>query len=87
VVTIIAPYDNFPDSGPYTDLDANAYSQSGAISKWAVYVDGQLYAYANGAPLLQMWVPTPLGYHTIGVNAWDKTGAVGISVVHVTRTY
>jgi hypothetical protein len=87
VVTITAPYDYYPDAGPYTNLNANAHSGNGPISEWAVYVDGHLYAYANGAPTLQMWVPTPMGLHVIGVNAWDHTGAVGVSEIHVTRTH
>ncbi len=87
VVAITSPYDYFPDAGPYTNVIANAHSGNGAITEWAAYVDGVLYAYSNGSPTLQMWVPTPMGLHTIGVNAWDGTGAVGVAVVHVTRTY
>ena len=54
---------------------------------WAVYVDGVLYQKYTGSSSLQAWVPTPLGLHAIGVNAWDNKGGVGVNVVHVTRTY
>jgi phosphatidylinositol-3-phosphatase len=87
VVAITSPYDYFPHAGPYTNVLANAHSGNGNITRWAVYVDGSLYAYANGAPTMQMWVPTPLGQHLIGVNAWDTSGAVGVATVHITRTY
>ena len=87
VVAITSPHDYFPDAGPYTNVIANARSGNGPITEWAVYVDGRLYAYAHGSPTLEMWVPTPMGLHTIGVNAWDGTGAVGVALVHVTRTY
>lgn len=86
-VTITSPYDYYPNAGPYTYVIANGHSGNGAISKWAVYVDGKLYAFASGSPSLQMWVPTAMGPHTIGVNAWDVNGAVGVALVHVTRTY
>lgn len=87
VVTITSPYDYFPDAGPYTDVFASAHSGNGPITEWGIYVDGRLYAYASGSPSLQMWVPTGMGFHTIGVNAWDGTGGVGVAAVHVTRTY
>ncbi len=86
-VTITAPYDYYPNAGPYTNLQANATSSNGAIKAWAVYVDGVLYQKYSGSSSLQAWVPTPLGLHKIGVNAWDVKGAVGVSEVHVTRTY
>jgi len=86
-VTIASPYDYFPDAGPYTNLKATAASGNGAISACAVYVDGVLYKKYGGSSWLQCWVPTPLGLHKIGVNAWDQKGAVGVSEVHVTRTY
>ncbi|MFZ0704936.1 MAG: alkaline phosphatase family protein [Candidatus Korobacteraceae bacterium] len=86
-VTITSPYDYYPDSGPYTNLQATATSTNGAINAWAVYVDGVLYKKYPGSSSLQAWVPTPLGLHIIGVNAWDIKGAVGVSEVHVTRTY
>ncbi len=86
-VTITSPHDYFPDSGPYTNLNATAQSTNGAISAWAVYVDGNLYRVLRGSPSMQLWVPTPFGLHTIGVNAWDVKGQVGVSLVHVTRTY
>lgn len=86
-VTITSPYDYFPDAGPSTNLKATASSPNGPISAWAVYVDGVLYQKYGGSSSLQAWVPTPLGLHKIGVNAWDKKGAVGVSEVHVTRTY
>lgn len=85
-VTITSPYDYYPDAGPYTNLIVNAQSGNGPIASWAVYVDGKLYAFTNGSSTLQMWVPTPMGLHIIGVNAWDKAGAVGVAIVHITRT-
>jgi hypothetical protein len=84
---ITAPADYYPNAGPYTNINVNAHSTNGSITAWAVYVDGHLYATASGSPTLQMWVPTPTGLHTIGVNAWDGTGAVGVALVHVSRTY
>lgn len=87
IVSITSPTDYFPDAGPYTNLIATAQSTNGAISAWAVYVDGTLYRVLRGSPSMQLWVPTPLGLHTIGVNAWDVKGSVGTSLVHVTRTY
>ena len=86
-VTINSPYDYFPDAGPSTHLQATAKSTNGAINAWAVYVDGVLYQKYGGGSSLQTWVPTPLGLHIIGVNAWDVKGSVGVSQVHVTRTY
>lgn len=86
-VAITAPYDYYPDAGPYTNLQANAHSSNGAIKSWAVYVDGVLYKRYAGSPSLQTWVPTPMGLHKIGVNAWDVKGVVGVSEVHVIRTY
>ena len=84
---IMSPADYYPSAGPSTNLNVTAQSTNGPITAWAVYVDGNLYARATGSPNLQMWVPTPLGLHTIGVNAWDSMGAVGVALVHVTRTY
>ncbi len=46
-----------------------------------------LYKVVGGSSSMQMWVPTPLGLHTIGVNALDWKGGVGVAAVHVTRTY
>ena len=86
-VTILTPYDYYSNAGPYTSLFATASSTNGAIKTWAVYVDGALYQKYKGSKSLQAWVPTPLGLHKIGVNAWDNKGAVGVSEVHVTRTY
>jgi acid phosphatase len=86
-VNITAPYDNYPNAGPYTNLNATAHSDNGAITAWAVYVDGSLYQTMQGSSAMQMWVPTPLGKHVIGVNAWDGTGGVGVAEVHVTRTW
>jgi hypothetical protein len=87
IVTILTPYDYFPNSGPYTAVYATAKSTNGTIKAWAVYVDGFLYKRYKGSPSLQAWVPTPLGLHKIGVNAWDFKEGVGVSEVHVTRTY
>jgi acid phosphatase len=86
-VMITSPYDYYPDAGPYTNLVGNASSSYGPITWYAVYVDGVLYSYAHGAPTLQMWVPTPMGLHAIALNAWDSTGRVASTTVHVTRTY
>jgi acid phosphatase len=86
-VTILTPYDYYPNAGPYTNVYATAKSSNGAIKAWAVYVDGVLYKKFAGSSSLQVWVPTPLGLHKIGINAWDSNGAVGVSEVHVTRTY
>jgi acid phosphatase len=86
-VSISSPYDYYSGAGPYTNLQATATSPNGPISAWAVYVDGVLYKKFGGSSSLQTWVPTPMGLHKIGVNAWDKKGAVGVSEVHVTRTY
>jgi phosphatidylinositol-3-phosphatase len=87
VVTITAPYNYYPDAGPATYLNANAHSEYGPITQWAVYVDGNLYAHANGSPTLQMWVSTSMGQHVIEMKAWDGTGAMGSSEVHITRTH
>jgi hypothetical protein len=87
VVSIQSPIDYFPNAGPFTNLNASATSGNGPITAWAVYVDGSLYSYALGSPSLQMWVPTAMGQHIIGVNAWDGTGSVGVREVHITRTY
>jgi acid phosphatase len=84
---ITSPADYYPTAGPYTNISVTAQSTNGPITAWAVYIDGNLYTRATGSPTLQMWVPTPLGLHTIGVNAWDNKGAVGVALVHVTRTY
>ncbi len=86
-VTISSPYDYFPDAGPSTNVMATASSPNGPITAWAVYVDGVLYKKYGGSSSLQAWIPTPMGLHKIGVNAWDKKGAVGVREVHVTRTY
>lgn len=88
IVSISAPNDYFGNAGPYTNLNATASSQNGVINAWAVYVDGVLYQKLNiKSNTLQMWVPTPMGQHNIGVNAWDGKGAVGTANVHVTRKY
>lgn len=86
-VRITAPPDYFPDAGPYTNLNATASSNTPPITAWAVYVDGSLYKVVGGSSTMQMWVPTTMGFHTIAVNAWDRTGQVGQGVVHITRTY
>ena len=86
-VIISTPYDYFPNAGPYTNVKASAKSDNGAITAWAVYVDGVLYQKVAGPGPLQMWVPTPMGLHTIAVNAWDGKGSVGVASEHVTRTY
>ena len=86
-VSITSPYDYYPDAGPYTNLQATATSTNGNIKSWAVYVDGVLYQRYSGASSLHVWVPTPMGLHKIGVNAWDVKGAVGVKEVHVIRTY
>lgn len=85
-VTILTPND-YSNAGPYTNLYATAKSSNGAIKSWAVYVDGVLYQKYKGSQSLQVWVPTPLGLHIIGVNAWDVKDGVGVSEVHVKRTY
>jgi hypothetical protein len=81
VVTITAPYNYYPGAGAATNLNANAHSDNGPITEWAVYVDGNLYAHAHGSPTLRVWVLTPMGHHIIEVKAWDGTGAVGSSEV------
>jgi acid phosphatase len=86
-VTILTPPDYYANAGSYTNLYATGMSTNGAITAWAVYVDGILYKKYPGSSSLQAWVPTPLGLHKIGVNAWDWKGAVGVSEVHVTRTH
>lgn len=85
-VSISSPADN-AQAGPYVDLRASAQSDNGRITAWAVYVDGSLYRVLSGSSSLQMWVPTAMGRHIIGVNAWDGTGAVGVAEVHVNRTW
>lgn len=86
-LAIASPHDYYPNAGPSTNVNVSASSTNGAIAAWSIYVDGRLYARATGSPTLQIWVPTSMGQHTIGVNAWDVTGAVGVSHVHITRTY
>lgn len=86
-VTITAPYDYFRDAGPYTNLKAQASSGIGPIVMMAVYVDGQLFAYFPQVSSLNIWVPTSIGPHTIGVNAWDSHNGVAVDTVHITRTY
>lgn len=86
VVVVTAPTDYFPDAGPYTNLNATATAEKG-VTQWGVYVDGALYKYANGSAAMQMWVPTPMGLHTIQVCVWDGNGKMGSAEIHVTRTY
>lgn len=86
-VSILSPADYYPNAGPFTNLTAVASSGNGPITVWGVYVDGVPYKFIGGSSSMQMWVPTPMGQHIIGVNAWDKIGAVGVSEVHITRRY
>lgn len=86
-VTILTPYDYYANAGPFTNVYATGKSSNGAIKSWAVYVDEVLCQKYKGSPSLQVWVPTPLGLHKIGVNAWDNKGAAGVAEVHVTRTH
>lgn len=86
-VNIFAPADYYPNSGPWVNVQASGIGNNGPIAKWGVYVDGQLYSYADGSTSLQMWVPLPMGFHIIGVKAWDGTGDVTTDTVHVTRTW
>ena len=86
-VNIPAPSNYFPNAGPYTNVSANAHSTNGAISAWAIYVDGSLFEVLPGSAAINAWVPTPFGLHLIGVNAWDHKGGVGVNTVYITRTY
>lgn len=86
-VAITAPTNNFPDAGPYTNLNATASSANGAITQYTVAVDGATYKSVGGAPTMQLWTPTAMGKHVLSVTAVDAKGMTATTSITITRTY